>query len=72
LASATARRAEWRESVEQIAFDWDRDAAPIKRVNPLDLDGVDQIHTVGGSPQAIPTDRDLVSGPPGSPSDLSV
>ena len=31
------------------AFDWNRDAVPIKRVNPLDLYGADQIHAVRGS-----------------------
>ena len=41
--------------LERIAFDRNRDAVPIKRVNPLDLHSVDQIHAVGGSPQAIPT-----------------
>ena len=38
-------------------------AVPIKRVNPLDLDSVDQIHAPAGPPQAMadhPTDRDLV------------
>ena len=49
-----------RDSLERIAFDWNRMAVPIKRADPLDLDSVDQIHAVGGSPQAIPTDRDLV------------
>ena len=34
-------------------------AVPIERADPLDLDSVDQI-AVGGSPQAKPTDRDLV------------
>ena len=29
-------------------------------MNPLDLDNVDQIHALGGSPKAILTDRDLV------------
>ena len=47
-------------TLERIAFDWSRTAVPIKRMNPLDLNSVDQIHAVGGSPQAIPTDRDLV------------
>ena len=28
--------------------------------HPLVLDSVDQIHATAGSPQAIPTDRDLV------------
>jgi hypothetical protein len=45
---------------KRIAFDWNGIAVPIKCVNPLDLDGVDQIHAVGGSFQAIPTDRHLV------------
>ena len=29
-------------------------------MNPLDFNSVDQIHVVGGSPQAIPTEHDLV------------
>jgi hypothetical protein len=29
-------------------------------VNPLDFDSEDHIHAAGGSPQANPTDRDLV------------
>ena len=45
---------------ERIAFDCNRIAVAIKRVNPLDLDSVDQIHVVGGSPVVIPTDHDLV------------
>ena len=45
---------------ERIAFDWNRIAVPIKRVNPLDLDRVDQIHAPAVSPHAIPSDRDLV------------
>ena len=47
-------------TLERIAFDWSRIAVPIKRVNPLDLNSVDQIHAPAGSPLAIPTDRDLV------------
>ena len=47
-------------SIERIAFDWNRDAAPIRCVNPLDFYSGDQIHTVGASPQVIPPDRDLV------------
>ena len=35
---------------ERIAFDWNRDAVEIERMNPLDLHNVDQIHVVGGSP----------------------
>ena len=46
--------------LERIAVDWNREAVAIDRVNPLDLDSVDQIHVVGGSPQAIPTEHDLV------------
>jgi hypothetical protein len=29
-------------------------------VNPLDFDSEDQIHVAGGSPQAKPSDHDLV------------
>jgi len=29
-------------------------------VNPLYTKKIDQIHTVDGSPQAIPSDRDLI------------
>ena len=47
-------------TLERIAFDWSRIAVPIKRADPLDLNSVDQIHAPAGSPQAIPTDRDLV------------
>ncbi len=46
--------------LERIAFDRNSDAVPIKRADPLDLDSVDQIHAPAGSPQAIPTNRDLV------------
>ena len=48
------------EALERIAFDRNREAVAINCVNPLDLDSVDQIHVVGGSPQAIPTEHDLV------------
>ena len=51
-----------RSPLERIAVDWNREAVAINRVNPLDLDSVDQIHVVGGSPQAIPTEHDLVYG----------
>ena len=50
----------WSGALERIAFDWNRIAVPVKRADPLDLDSVDQIHAPAGSPQAIPTDRDLV------------
>ena len=45
---------------ERIAVDWNREAVAINRVNPLDFNSVDQMHVVGGSPQAIPTEHDLV------------
>ena len=48
------------DPLERIAVDWNREAVAINRVNPLDLESVDQIHVVGGSPQAIPTEHDLV------------
>jgi hypothetical protein len=35
-------------------------------VNPLDLHSGDQIHTVGGTPQVNPPDRDLVYVPRGN------
>ena len=44
----------------QIPFDCNRDAVAIKRVNPLDLNKLDQIRVVGGSPWAIVGDLDLV------------
>jgi hypothetical protein len=37
----------------------DRIVAPIKRADPLDSYGGDQIHTGGESPLVIPFDRDL-------------
>jgi hypothetical protein len=46
--------------IERIAFDWNRDAAPFKRVKSLDLFRDDQNHTLDGSPQVIPLDRDLL------------
>ena len=46
--------------LERIAIDWNRDAAPIRRLNPLYFNKIDQIHVVGGSPVTIPTDHDLV------------
>ena len=36
-------------AIERIAFDGNLDAVPIKRVNPLELHGGDQIHAVGES-----------------------
>jgi hypothetical protein len=51
-----------RHNLERIAFDWKCDTAPIKSVNPLDFHRGDQIHNVGGSPQEILPDRDLVYG----------
>jgi len=35
--------------LERIAFDRNRDAVPIKRVNPLELHGGNQIHAIGES-----------------------
>ena len=34
---------------DRIAFDWNRDAARIKRVNLLDLTSTEQIHAPAGS-----------------------
>jgi hypothetical protein len=45
---------------ERIVSDLNRDTVSIRRVNPLDFDSGDRIHALGGSTQAIPTDRDLV------------
>ena len=44
----------------RIPFDWNRDAVAIKRVNPLDLNKLNQVRVVGGSPWAIVGDLALV------------
>jgi hypothetical protein len=47
-------------SLERIVIRRNRFAVSSDRVNPLYLKEIDQIHTVDGSPQAIPSNRDLI------------
>ncbi len=35
--------------LERIAIDWNRDAAPIRRLNPLYFNKIDKIDVLGGS-----------------------
>ena len=39
--------------LERIAVDWNRDAAPIRRLNPPYFNKIDKIDVLGGSPLAI-------------------
>jgi len=46
--------------LERIAFYRNRDAVAIERAHPLDLNKIDQIHVVGGSLWAKPSDHDPI------------
>jgi hypothetical protein len=49
-----------KRPLERIGVDWNRDAVPVNRVNPLYFNKIDQNHVIGGSPMAISPDHDLV------------
>jgi hypothetical protein len=46
--------------LERIVIRRNRDAVSSDHVNPLYTKRIDQIHTVDGSPKAIPFDRNLI------------
>jgi len=46
--------------LKRIVIGRNRVAVPSDHVNPLYIKKIDQNHTVGGSPQAIPSDYDLI------------
>jgi hypothetical protein len=46
--------------LERIVIGRNRGAVSSDHVNPLYINRIDQIHTVDGSPKAIPFDRDLI------------
>jgi predicted O-linked N-acetylglucosamine transferase (SPINDLY family) len=50
----------WQERTKRIAVDGNHHSVAIERVNPLETHNIHQVHVVGGSPAAIPTDHDLV------------
>src|SRR3546814_8159831 len=46
--------------LDRIVVRWNRGAVPPDNVNPIYFKRVEQIHRVGGSPPAIPSDPDLL------------
>src|SRR3546814_8385343 len=46
--------------LDRIVVRWNRGAAPPDNVDPIYFKRVEQIHRVGGSPPAIPSDPDLL------------
>jgi hypothetical protein len=47
-------------ALERVVIGRNRRAVSSDHVNPLYTKRIDQIHTVDGSPKAIPFDRDLI------------
>src|SRR3546814_16643947 len=46
--------------LDRIVVRWNRGAAPPDNVDPIYFKRVEQIHRVGGSPPAIPSDPDQI------------
>src|SRR3546814_5020241 len=46
--------------LDRVVVRWNRAAVPPDNVNPIYFKRVEQIHRVGGSPLAIPSDPDLL------------
>src|SRR3546814_10290318 len=57
---ATHRPGSAQGFLDRIVARWNRAAVPSGNVNPIYPKRVEQIHRVGGSPPAIPSDPDLL------------
>src|SRR3546814_3365504 len=58
LGARASRR--HRRRLDRVVVRWNRAAVPSDHVNPIYFKRVEQIHRVGGSPPAIPSDPDLL------------